>query len=417
MAFKAIRVLCSECQHEVRRGTLGSCTICNGILEPKYPSKAVQQLAAIEIGHGLDRYRPLLPVSREIPALGEGNTPLVKSSRHGPSAGLTNLYFKLEGCNPTGSFKDRAASLALALALEDGADGVLTVSSGNAGAAISAYAAACGIPCLILLEPGNPGVKLRQIVLTGASVIPVEGVFSRGPGAVGELIRKVAGRLNYYAAFVWAPANPYILEGIKSMAYEIAAQLGEQPDVVVCPTGGGDMLAAIWRGFLELRQSGVTSGLPRMVAVQSTEAPPLLNAFQVGAEHVQELPFARSRISGINVAFSGDHALAAVRRSGGFAVGLGDHEILDAQCRLAAEEGIWVEPAGAAPLAALPSLLSSGVIEGRETVVCVLSGAGFKDSMLARSEAEALSDQEPVPFDVEALVQAFTSNSSTRSSV
>ncbi len=402
-----MRVLCSECANEVPLGTLGRCPACGGILHPAYPDQAINQLAEIQPGRGLDRYRVVLPVSTALPNLGEGDTPLLASRRLGPELGFDQLYFKVEGSNPSGAFKDRAGALVAALALEAGVKGVLTASSGNAAASISAYCAAAGLTCLILLEPGNPPAKLRQALATGAQVLSVAGIFAHGPDAIGKLILETAARLNYYPAFVWAPVNPYILEGIKTLSYEIVARLSGPPDTLICPVGGGDMLTAQWRGYLELKQAGVIERLPRLIAVQSLSAPPLLEAFRNGAEKVSTLPYANSKISGINVPFSGDHALAAVRESGGLVAGVNDEAVFAMQRRLAREEGLWVEPVSAAPLAALADLLAQGHIEANERIVCILSGAGFKDTHLAEAEAQAIGQREPLAFEVEAILEQW----------
>ncbi len=397
-----MQILCSTCSQEVSRGSLGRCPKCGGILQPRYSDTTLLKLKKIEPGPGIDRYRPVLPVSSAIPFLGEGDTPLIRSRRLGPSLSLENLYFKNEGRNPSGSFKDRPGALAVALAREAGAKGVLTASSGNAATAISAYAAAAGLKCLILLEPGNPPAKLRQALATGAQVVPVKGIFAHGPEALQQFLGIVAARLNYYLGFIWAPVNPYILEGIKSISYEIVARLPGPPDVVVCPVGGGDMFAAQWRGYLEMKGARMIKQLPRMVAVQSINAPPLLKAFQSGADRVSPLPYANSKISGINVPFTGDHALVAVRNSGGLAIGVKDEKVFDIQRQIGAEEGIWIEPAGAAPVAAISELLSTGMIQKDERIVCILSGAGFKDSNLAEAEALEISQRKPIEFDIEA---------------
>jgi len=141
-----------------------------------------------------------------------------------------------------------------------------------------------------------------------------------------------------------------------------------------------------------------------LIAVQSSSAPPLLEAFQSGAERVATLPYANSKISGINVPFSGDHVLAAVRESGGMVAGVSDEAVFEMQHRMGRGEGIWIEPVSAAPLAALADLLAGGEIEREEQIVCILSGAGFKDAHLAEAETQAVSRQAPVPFDVEAIV-------------
>ena len=399
-----MKVTCSECGKEFPFGTLGRCTGCEGILEPLYPDQSVRALKDIRSGAGLDRYRPLMPVSTPIPFLGEGDTPLIPSRRIGPALGLTHLYFKHEGCNPSGAFKDRGGALVAALALETGAKGVVTASSGNAGAAIAAYSAAAGLPCLLLLEPGAPPAKLRQALATGARVLSVDGVFSHGPKASGDMILNLASALNYYPGFIWAPVNPYLLESMKTVSYEVVHQLSGVPEAVVSPVGGGDLLTGMWRGYLELKRAGMISQPPRMVGVQSLSASPLVQAFQKGLKRIETLPSANSRISGINVAFSGEHALQAIRSSEGTVVGVADEEAFEMQRRLALEEGIWVEPAAVVSVSSLRRLVEQGWIKPHERVVCLLTGAGFKDSKLAEAEATAIGAQSPVPFDVNAIV-------------
>lgn len=399
-----VNLTCSECGKAFPLGTLGRCPSCEGILQPVYSDQSVFGLKDIRSGSGIDRYRSLMPVSRPIPFLGEGNTPLIPSRRIGPALGLKHLYFKHEGCNPSGAFKDRGAALVAALALEAGAKGVVTASSGNAGAAIAAYSAAVGLPCLLLLEPGAPPAKLRQALATGAKVLTVQGVFSHGPKASGDMILDLGLALKYYPGFIWAPVNPYLLESMKTVSYEVVDQLSAFPEVVVSPVGGGDLLTGMWRGYLELKRAGLIPQLPRMVGVQSLSAPPLVQAFRKGLKRIETLPSANSKISGINVAFSGEHALQAIRTSEGTVVGVSDEEAFEMQRRLALEEGIWVEPAAVVSVAALRSLVEQGWIKPHERVVCLMTGAGFKDNKLAEAEAQAVSSQSPVPFDVNAIV-------------
>ena len=234
-----MRVICSVCAQEIPLGTLGRCSNCNGILRPDYPDDAVARLAKIGPGRGIDRLRRVLPVNKPILNLGEGDTPLLASQRLGKDLGLSHLYFKHEGLNPSGAFKDRAGAMVVALAREAGAKGVLTASSGNASSAISAYCAAAGLKCAILLEPGNPAAKIRQTLAMGARVLPVAGIFAHGPQTLADLLFAIAAQTDYYVGFVWAPVNPYILEGIKTISYEIAIQLSRMPDVVISPVGGG----------------------------------------------------------------------------------------------------------------------------------------------------------------------------------
>jgi threonine synthase len=401
-----MRIVCAQCNNEVPFGTMGRCENCDGILRVDYPDDRIELLAGIQPGPGINRYRTLMPVSASLPSLGEGDTPLIPSRRIGPELGLRKLFYKYEGCNPSGSFKDRVGVLASALAQESGAEGLLTASSGNAAAAVSAYAAAAGLRCVVLLEPESPPTKLRQILATGARVLPVEGLFSPGPQAVGKLIFDVSRALNFYPAFAWAPVNPYMLDGIKSLAYEIASRLPGAPDVVLTPAGGGDLLTAQWRGYLELKRAGVIPKLPRIIGIQSEMAPPLLEAYRTGADKVPLLPNPRSRLSGLNVPFSGEHALLAVRESGGAMVGVQDDAVFDMQRRLATGEGLWIEPVSAVTLTVLPGLLDRGMIGADERIVCVMSGAGFKDPYLSLEQAEAVSAKTAVPHRVEAIVEA-----------
>lgn len=401
-----MKLQCSACGQGQPVGTLGRCPVCNGILAPVYSDDQLRQLAQIQPGRGIDRYRTVLPVSVPVPYLGEGDTPLIRSQRLGPHLGLPHLYFKHEGLNPSGAFKDRAGAMVAALALEAKAEGILTASSGNASSAIAAYSAAAGLKCIILMEPGNPLAKLRQTVATGAKVLLIEGVFSHGPEALSALLLTLGERIRHYVGFVWAPVNPYILEGIKTISYEVVNHLSGSPDVLIGPVGGGDMFAAQWRGYRELQRAGVIQELPRMIGVQSISAPPLVEAFKARQNTVATLPYARSRISGINVSFTGNHALTAVRESGGLAVSVEDEEVLEMQRRMALEEGIWVEPAGAVPVSALPQLLAQHAIDSEQRIVCVLSGAGFKDTHLAEDTTAAIAQQATLPLELEAISAA-----------
>lgn len=400
-----MKIACSVCGSEEEWGAFGRCRFCDGILQPQYGDEEIARLRLIEPGPGIDRYRSLLPITGPLASLGEGDTPLVASRRLGPSLGLRRLLFKNEGRNPSGSFKDRAGVVAARLAVEAGKKGLVTASTGNSAAAAATYCAASGISCLILLEPGNPPTKTRQILASGAAVIPVEGVFAHGQKGTQALIDQVADSLDFYPAFVWAPVNPYVLEGIKTVSYEVVARLGRAPDVVVCPVGGGDNLAAQWRGYVELQRAGLIDRLPRMVAVQSVAAAPLIRAYQAGADRVAAIDNPHSRLSGLNVPFTGEHALAAVRESKGTCIAVDDDEAFDMQARLAREEGVWAEPASSATVAALPHLLERGYVGPEETIVCFLSGAGWKDQELARAEAELLTSRAPVPFAAEEIAR------------
>lgn len=396
---------CSECAHGVANGTLGSCPVCGGILSPNYDDQAVGKLASIEPGHGIDRYRSLMPATSPIPFLGEGGTPLLTPHRLGRDLGLTQLFFKVEGLNPSGTFKDRPAALAAALAHDEGKRGVITAAaSGNAATAIATYAAAADLKCVILTAPESSPENLRHALAVGARLVTVEGIFRQTPEAIIELITTVADETDSYLAFVWAPINPYLVEGIKSLSYEIAARLSGPPDVVVSPVGGGDMLAAQWRGYLELQRAGVIDRLPRMIGVQSESAAPLLTAFREELVHVPSLSQADSKLPGINVRFTGNHALRAIRDSGGSMAGVTDEDAFLTQRRLGIEEGLWIAPESAVTVAALADLLERGEIEENDRLVCILSGAGYKEAHLYEGSSATVSRAKPLPFDARAIL-------------
>jgi len=315
-----------------------------------------------------------------LPSLGEGDTPLLRPGNLAQVLGLPNLFLKNEAVNPTGSFKDRGAVVAIARALADGARGLLTASTGNAAAALAAYCASRRLPCLILFSQGSPLSKLGQALAYGAQCIQVKGLFDAEPQAFIHLLMDLSERLGLGLAFFWAPVNPYLLEGMKTISYEVGAQMqGETPDVVICPVGGGDGLAGQWRGYQELQRAGVIHRLPRMIGVQPSGAAPLVASFQQGMDRVLPIGEARTIASGLRVTFSGDHALRAIRASGGTAVAVEDSQTLRYQGLLARLEGAWAEPSGAISVAALPSLMETGLIHPQERVACILTGAGFKD--------------------------------------
>ena len=390
----AAHLACSLCGCARPLGSVGLCPRCGGILHCAYPRAALECLRELSGRGGLERYCPLLPTEGHLPSLGEGNTPLLRARALERALGLEELYLKNETLNPTGSFKDRGAVVAVARALAEAKPGVITASTGNAAASLAAYCASQGLACLVLSGAGSPPSKLGQALMYGGRCIRVEGLFDVEPQELSSLLVGLSGRLGMYLAFFWAPINPHLLEGMKTIAYETVAQLGGcAPDVVVCPVGGGDGLVGQWRGYQELLQAGVIQQLPRMVGVQSTGAAPLVRSFEGGFDRVAHIEHAQTVASGLQVSFSGDHALRAVRASGGAALAVEDADIISYQSLLARSEGLWAEPSGVISVAALPRLLSRGLIPAHERVVCVITGAGFKDRhhdgiVLGRVDAE-----------------------------
>jgi threonine synthase len=339
----------------------------------------------------IGRYREWLPVSAATPEidLQEGCTPLVPSHNIGPALGLTRLYFKYEGMNPTGSFKDRGMVVAVAKAMEEGARVLVCASTGNTSASAAAYAASQGLRAIVVVPAGEIAMnKLSQALMYGAKVIAMRGNFDRALATVRELARQ-------YPVALVNSVNPFRLEGQKTAAFEIVDALGDAPDYLALPVGNAGNITAYWRGFKEYHAAGRTTLLPRMVGAQAEGAAPI----------VRGRPCARPRTvaSAIRIGnpASWEGATTARDESGGLIDAVSDTEILQAQFRLASSEGLFAEPASCAPLALLFRLAREGRIEKDSTTVVVLTGSGLKDPDAALDNVEP-----PVELDGDARALA-----------
>lgn len=332
-------------------------------------------------------------------SLGEGQTPLVRSAALGDELGLPNLYFKSEHLNPTGSFKDRFAAVEVALMREAGIKSCLATSSGNTGSALAAYAARHGIQCHIFVNEMTPANKLTQMLIHGAKLYRVRGfgvsadqsrrIFER----IQELSRECNTRL-VVSAYEYSPAG---MDGVKSIAYELVEQLGGVPDLVFVPVGGGGLLTAIWRGFVDLKTRNEISELPRIVAVQPQLNDTIVTPLMEGASKAQAIKMATTTtVSGLAVQVDIDatRALRAVRASRGWGEVVSDYECFAARQELCQREGLYVEAAGAISAAGLLTALAKGRVRADEKVVCLLTGHGFKDAAV---------DQVSMPGAVEEL--------------
>ena len=217
----------------------------------------------------------------------------------------------------------------------------------------------------MLVGPGSVPNKLQQVLAYGAQILVVQDLFRTQDGLL-ELLEAVSQRLDRLLVFFWALSNPYTIEGMKTIAYELFSQTcGELPDAVVVPTGGGDLYTGIWRGFCDLRRVGLIDRVPRMLAAQAAGAAPLAQAVAAGSSRVAQLDRVNTVASGIRVAFTGEHALRALRESDGAWSSVPDESILAMQSRLATETGLWVEPTAATGLAAVPRFLEQGALRPR----------------------------------------------------
>ncbi|HXQ93183.1 MAG TPA: threonine synthase [Nitrososphaerales archaeon] len=329
------------------------------------------------------QFRDMMPPVSDsnIISMREGWTPFIEAKRYGHSIGSSSLWCKVEGQNPSGSFKDRAASLGLSLAMEWRKPGVFTASSGNAAAAISAYSARAGIKCLILIREDSTPSKLGQIAMYGANLLRVREIFRDQQTLARALDLTQKALPDWLNHFVWAPYNPLLIDGLKTIAYEVASdcQNIELPDCIFVPTAGGDLLYGIFKGFQELKESGAVDKIPRMVVAQGLNSSPTVAAIESGLDKVPETEKADTVAGALRVNFGTEHTLIAVRQSKGFGIAVSDDEIISAQRKIALSEGIFTEVSSATALAGIEKSIKNGRVQKDEKVVAILTGSGFKD--------------------------------------
>jgi threonine synthase len=326
----------------------------------------------------LARYREHLPIGPNTPDvdLHEGSTPLVPSRNIARSLGLKRLFFKYEGLNPTGSFKDRGMVVAVAKALEAGSRVLMCASTGNTSASMAAYAARTGVRAIVVVPSGEIALnKLSQALMYGAKVVALKGTFDMALDTVRELTSR-------YPVALMNSVNPHRIEGQKTAAFEVIEALGDAPDYLFLPVGNAGNITAYWKGFREFHAAGRATRLPRMVGAQAEGAAPIVTGKPV--EHPQTVASAIR----IGNPASWEGATSARDESGGAIAAVTDTEILSAQVRLAGTEGLFCEPASAAPLALLFRLVQEGRIDKDATTVVVLTGSGLKDPDAALKNVE-----------------------------
>jgi threonine synthase len=317
----------------------------------------------------LRRFAAHLPLTGSTPliSLGEGDTPLIRSTSIARDIGCEALYFKLESCNPTGSFKDRGMVVAVAKAMEEGAKAIMCASTGNTSASAAAYAGRYGLACYVIVPDGNIARgKLAQSVLHGAQIIAVDGNFDDAL----RIAREITAR---HPIALVNSVNPFRIEGQKTAAFEIADALGDAPDVLAIPVGNAGNITAYWRGFIEYHQMERTSRRPRMLGFQAAGAAPLVQGAPVKS------PQTVASAIRIGNPASWKTAISARDESGGSIEAVTDDEILSAYHRLAADEGVFCEPASAACVAGLLKQKAAGASFAGQTVVCIITGNGLKD--------------------------------------
>ena len=349
---------------------------------PNGPWEVVMDLAMIQSKLNLDyfkqappclaKYLPLLPIKdhTQFVSLKEMATPLVKAKSLTKKFGI-DLYFKLESKNPTGSFKDRGSAVDLTVAKEMGAKGIVLASTGNMAASCSCYAAQAQLPCFVFVPEGVPMAKLAQVIAFGGHIVQVKGSYNDA----AKLAEAVAVEKGFYLAGDYA----FRVEGAKTAAFELIDQFSfDVPDVVVIPIGCGTNIAGYAKGFKEYQALGLIDKQPQLFGVQAEGAAPVIHSFKRNDSHVVPVDGAHTIASAIAIGnpLDGVKALDAIYSTNGQAVAVSDREILEAQYLLSKEEGLFVESAAAATLAAI--IKECKKLKGKR-VVCVLTGDGLKD--------------------------------------
>jgi threonine synthase len=358
------------------------CSECGKPLLARYDlAKARQTLTKESLRSrepSLWRYEEVLPVQNDwaVLRLGEGWTPLHHARRLGESIGCEGTYIKDEGLNVTASFKARGLAMAVSRALELGAKELAIPSAGNAACAMSAYAAAAGLPAHVYMPLDVPSLFQVECRELGANVNLVNGLIND----CGVKVREGVAKYGWFD--VSTLREPYRIEGKKTMGYEVAEQMGwTLPDVIIYPTGGGTGLVGMWKAFDEMEQMGlIGSQRPRMVSVQSTGCAPIVRAYEQGVEFAELWQGAKTVADGLRVPVAiGDFLiLRAVRNSGGVALAIPDEEMLHYARVMGSKSGIFPAPEGAACLAAQVHLIERGWIRPDEKVVLFNTGSGLK---------------------------------------
>jgi threonine synthase len=340
----------------------------------------------------IEEFRDRLPVQPDTPVatLLEGGTPLLPAARLSELTGC-EVYLKVEGANPTGSFKDRGMTVAISLAIGAGSAAVICASTGNTSASAAAYAARAGLTCAVLVPSGKIALgKLAQALVHGARLLQVDGSFD-------DCLRLARELADTHPVTLVNSVNPYRLEGQKTAAFEIVDALGAAPDAHLLPVGNAGNITAYWRGYRE-EHDRLGTALPRMLGFQAAGAAPIVTGQVVTA------PRTIATAIRIGNPASWDLALEARDSSGGAIRAVNDREILSAYRLLARSEGVFVEPASAASVAGLLAARAEGLLDAGERVVCTVTGNGLKDPDWAISGA---AKPETIPPTVEGAARAL----------
>ncbi len=381
-SLKNAKLVCSSCGEPFPWESLTQrCSQCDEPLEVHFDMNKIRFLISKQDletrSFSIWKYKEFLPFESydHIVSLREGGTPLLEAKNLMKHLGISQILLKDETRNPTGSFKDRGTSVGITKALELGVRGVGTVSTGNMAASIAAYAAKAQLPCVILIPQNTSIQKVAQTAICGVNVVAVAGPYGK--------MYDVSLKIGHETGVLFINSDsPWRIEGQKTIAYEICDQLDWQaPDHLIVPVSSGGNISAIYKGFRELFEIGYIPQMPHIIGVQAKGNSPIAKAFFAGKDKVEEFPNPSTIAHAIANPSppSGNRVLKFLKKFRGSMFSVLDDEILDAQQLLATKEGIFTEPAGATPLAALKDLLDQGTITKNDKVVCVITGHGLKE--------------------------------------
>jgi threonine synthase len=399
---------CVNCGKEHSAGLIYNCQKCGDILSVEYDYEQLLRIntkAIFRRKQGLWKYKEFLPITdySKVVSLDEGGTSLHKCNKLARRMGIEELYLKDETRNPTGSFKDRPASVAVSKALEFNAKTLVIASTGNAAASAAAYAAKAGTKCVVIIPERVPTSKISQILTYGALVVKVKGAFSNAY----ELARNASQKYGWCNVTTVMMSNPYQVEGDKTVSYEICEQMRwKVPDWIAIPIGAGPLLVGVWKGFVEFRKLGLIEKLPSMIGVQVESCEPIVKAFRDGKSIVEPWPLEPKTVAGgvadplRGYTQDGSLTLKVIRESNGLAASVSDQEVLEAVMDLGRNEGVLAEPTGAVAVAGVKKLIEEGKIPRDEVVVCLVTGHGLKDM---GPVANLFKDPPTIEPDVEAL--------------
>ena len=388
--FRVTKLECSACAKEYDARVEQHLCVCGKPLLARYDLKKAAVTLNLEVlksrPRNLWRYAEVLPGDAPV-SLGEGMTPLVHASRLGGAMGLAKLYVKDEGLNPTGSFKARGMTAAVSRAKQLGAKALAAPTAGNAGGALAAYAAAAGLPAVIVMPADTPVANVMECRAFGAQVVKLDGLISD----CGKYVAERKDREGWYD--VSTLKEPYRVEGKKTMGYELWEQFGGKlPDAIFYPTGGGVGLIGMCKAFDEMQEMGwIGAERPRMVAVQAAGCAPIAKAWEAKRDASEFFPNAATVASGLRVPGPlGDLLiLKMLKQTNGTAICVSDAEMLEAGRELARSEGIFAAPEGAATVSAARKLAATGWLKPGETTVLFNTGSGYKYSEAWQRALEA----------------------------